>query len=576
MKLAYFSFLFIIVSAFSQTPALSPYEQRDLQLFTTYQQEPGLIASIDRTHTIMGKDYLRNQLANPLISTQALLERQAGIQFLLSHEDIYQDLKNILSAFAYYEESFSIGNSGSDSICSNVIGSFFFKNRYLTCLNKYPAGLELGQAAHVANLSFPLVEHLAIHFLLSEKLKSTLGIECGHHHHHDGGACDHSHGSSTAVAAYNLYNIFHTGVHIAGAKGLVDHVRQQSQVIKSIQQDLINLNIALDQAYAICTIIRANPELKKYIHHAQALDDLFARKDKKSAQLKEFLELMDKNTFRDEPSFFSRIGNILRAYALIKEVHAELIKDLSAIAHIDFLLNVATLVKEFQDTNTPYTFVEFKTEAAQLSIEGFWNPLLQQMQPISHRIELGNNNPHIAIVTGPNKAGKSTSLQAISLSTLLAQTLTIVPATHMSISPFAAFKTGFNMPARVNQGQSLFSASLDFAKDIIETAQANPNQNIYVAIDELFNSTAFDQGTAIAQRFCQELSTLPNCICFMATHFNDLTKLEAQKPEQFKNFKAELATNSNNQSHYILAPGASEVRNVLQLIDQENTGIKFV
>lgn len=575
MKLAPFSILFIILSSCAQTPVLSPYEQRDLQLFTTYQQEPGLIASIDRTVTVIGKDYLRNQLANPLNSTQALLERQAGVQFLLEHEEIYEDLKNILSSFAEYEESFSIGNSGSDSICSSVIGNFFFTNKYLTWLNKYPAGLELGQVVHVTNLSFPLVEHLAIHFLLSEKLKSAWGIECGHHHHHEG-ACDHSHGSSTAVAAYNLYNLIHTGIHIAGVKGLIDHIRQQSQVITSIQQDLINLNIALDQAYAICTIIRANPELKKHIHHAQALDDLFARKDKKSPQLKEFLQLMDKNTFRDEPSFFSRIGNILRAYSLIKEVHAELMQDLSAVAHIDFLINVVTLVKEFQDTNTPYTFAEFKPQSAQLSIEGFWNPLFTHMQPITHRIKLGDTNPTIAIVTGPNKAGKSTSLQAISLATLLAQTLTIAPATHMSLSPFARFKTGFNMPARVNQGQSLFSASLDFAQEIIKIAQANPNQPMFIAIDELFNSTAFDQGTAIAQRFCQELSTLSNCICFMATHFNDLTKFEAEYPQSFRNYKAELVTNNNNQTRYLLAPGVSEVRNVLQLIEQDKAGIKFV
>lgn len=574
MKLAPFSFLFIIISSCAQTSVLSPYEQRDLQLFTTYQQEPGLIASIDRTVTVIGKDYLRSQLANPLSSTQALLERQVCVQFLLAHDDIYQELKNFLNAFAHYEESFSIGNSGSDAVCSSVIGSFFFKNSYLTWLNKYPAGLELGQAAHAANLSFPLVEHLAIHFLLSEKLKSTLGIECGHHHDH-GAACDHSHGSSTAIAAYNLYNVFHTAVHIAGAKGLVDHVRQQSQVIKSIQQDLINLNIALDQAYAICNILITNPELKNHIHNAQALVNLFTKTGKKSAQLKEFLALMDKNTFRDEPSFFSRIGNILRAYSLIKEVHAELMHDLSALSHIDFLINVVTLVKEFQNTNTPYTFAEFKPQAAQLTIEGFWNPLFTDMQPINHRIKLGDNNPTIAIVTGPNKAGKSTSLQAISLATLLAQTLTIVPATHMSISPFATFKTGFNMPARVNQDQSLFSASLDFAQDIIKTAQANPDQPIFIAIDELFNSTAFDQGTAIAQRFCQELSTLPNCICFMATHFNDLTKFEAEHPEHFRNYKAELATNNNNQSRYVLAPGISEVSNVLQLINKDN-GIRFV
>lgn len=572
MKLAAYSLIFLVCSNCAQT-SLSPYEQRDLQLFSTYQQEPGLLNAIDHTRTNIGKEYLKNQLAAPLTNVQSLLERQNGILFLLEHEEIYQDLRNELTGFAIYESTLEMGSADADSICSNVIGNFYFKNKYLQWLNKYPTGLELGQAMHVANLSFPLVEHLAIHFLLSEKLKSTLGIECGHHHHH-GGACDHDHGSAGAIAAYNLYNIIHTGIHIAGVKGLVDHVRQQSQVIRAIQQDLINLNKTLDRAFAILTILRQNPEFAATIAGAQSLENLFALNGKKSTELKEFLELMNKNTFYDEPSFFSRMGNILRAYALLKEGHAELKQDLQAIGSLDFIANSVYLLKKFKNTDTPYTFAQYKAGAAQLSIEGFWNPLFEQMQPISHQINLGNGNPTIAIVTGPNKAGKSTSLQAISLATILAQTLTIVPATHMELSPFAHFKTGFNMPARVNHGQSLFSASLDFAREIVETAKQNPDQPIFIAIDELFNSTAFEQGTQIAKRFCQELGQCINCICFMATHFDDLTQLEASD-KAFKNYKAELVTNAFNQSRYIFAPGISEVGNVLRLVESGN-GVKLI
>lgn len=575
MKIAAISLLLIVFPTFAQNQILSPYEQRDLQLFSTYQQEPGLLSAIDHTRTTLGHEYLKKQLSNPLIDISALISRQKGIAFLLEHENIYQELRNELSDFATYESTLAMGLADTDSICNNTIGNFYFKNNRLRWLNNYPLGLELGQVAHVVNLSFPLIEHLVIHFLLSEKLKSSLGIECGHSHP-KGEACDHTHGTTGAIAAYGLYNIFHTGIHIAGAKGLLDHVCQQSQVIVSIQQDLINLNKTLDHAYATLTILRQNPALADLVHGHSALENLFAKNGTKSAQLKEFLTLMDKNTFYNEPSFFSRMGNILRAYALLKEVHSELRESLHAIGYLDFLANCAFLMRSFKDTETPYTFVRYATQSAQLSIEGFWNPLFKDMQPISHCISLGSNNPSIAIVTGPNKAGKSTSLQAISLATVLAQTLTIVPAKHMELSPFAYFKTGFNMPARVNHGQSLFSASLDFAKDIIETAQQNPELPLFIAIDELFNSTAFDQGTQIAQRFCQELAALPNCICFMATHFNDLTQLEAQKPAQFKNFKAELTTNSNNQTCYILAPGISEVTNVLQLVDQETGSIRLV
>ena len=417
----------------------------------------------------------------------------------------------------------------------------------------------------MANLSLPLFEHAIIHFLLSEKLKDYLGIDdcCQEEHHH------HDEPSIMAVATYNTYNIAHTGIHLMGLKGVVDHVRQQNQVIQSMQQELMNLRSCLDSAELLCKSLQSHPEFNALIPGFFQLNALFNNEAEKSAELQEFLTLIKSNTFTGSPSFFSRQGVILRAYVLAKQVNEQLQATLKAIAVIDFYLNATTLYKEFEHTKTPFSFARYSNRtSATLRIHGLWNALIH-MQPIDQSVELGIDNPHVAIITGPNKAGKSTGLNAIYLAVILAQSLGITCAHECTLTPFAAIKTGFNMAARVNHGQSLFSASLDFAQAIL--AKADQSEPIFVAIDELFNSTAFEQGSQIAKQFCQKLSACTNCICLMATHFDALTLLESENQTAFKNYKAEMIR-SNEQDLYILEPGISEPSNVLRLVDQENLG----
>lgn len=544
---------------------LSEYEQRDLQLFTTYQHKPGLMASIDRTQTAMGKAFFKERLANPLVAINQLQERQDIIKIIGTDAQLYEFLSQQLKAFAQHEHSLT--TIAAPSVMSKtIINNFYFKNRYLQWLNKSPAGLQAGQIANVVNLSAPLIEHAVIHFLVSEKLHDYLGICCGHGHSHH----DHTHAapSTTAILAYNTYNVLHTLIHVAGFKGLIDHVKQQADVIQSMQEELMRVRQCIENAYAIMQQIEAHPILSKTVHGFTLLQDLFTESAQTvSPELKEFLSLIIGPTFEGQPSFFSRHGVILRAYALAQKVHGELQEKLQAVAALDFYVSTAQLMEEYRHTATPLTFAHFHTlKTPLLIIKGFWNPLVNGMQPIQEVISLGSEQPHVAIVTGPNKAGKSTSLQAICVSIVMAQTLGIVPAAQCEITPFSCIKTGFNMVNRINENQSLFSASLDFANALLDHTKTHKDQFMFVALDELFNSTDFNRGSLIARRFAYALDGCHNCITFMATHFNALTELEKENPSCYKNFKAALLSKQDN-SRYILEPGISLSQDVWQLID---------
>ncbi len=558
MKKKYFLHLLPLVFG-AQAIVLEIPEQQDLQLLRTYQQGPGLISKIKRTSTKLGLEYLTKQVTNPLADIVALKARQEWTKQIMSDPALQQSLEEHLKVFACAESSLNIG-CATDDICQSVISNFYFKNKYLRWLNNYPAGLELGQLATIANLSAPLIEHAIIHFFISKELHERLGI-CGHPH-----ACNdpHHHASFGAQLAYNSYNIAHTGIHLIGAKGVYDHVKQQADIIKSMQSELIKLRHAIESARTLVSLI--DTLAIDHVRFPDTQEPNIFHSDTNSAQLTELLDLLSHATFDDQPSFLSRPGNILRAYALAQMVHHELRSGLAIIGAIDFQVSCARLMHESKQA---FVFADF-IQAAEplLQIKGFWNPLVADMQPIDNELILGDSHPHIALVTGPNKAGKSTGLGALSTAIILAQSLGIVPAQYCAITPFSHIKTGFNMTNRVNHGQSLFSTSLDFARETIAYAKNNPHHFVFIATDELFNSTEYSQGLEIAADYIRELAECSNCIALMATHFAPLTALEEENPAVIKNYKAELTT-TNGTLRYCIEPGISEPGNTLRLVQQD-------
>ena len=580
--------LFGLITVFAKinSQVITTDEQRDLQLFSTFAQQPGLIKFIDYTSTKLGNKCLQNQLANPLSDINELNKRQETIKYLLdsSNESTYKSIVEQLKLFANNEKSLEL--VGTDCQIGNaIIENFYFKNSYLKWLNKYPAGLELGQVTNLVNLFAPIIEHAAMHFLISDKLHNYLGMCCSHSHHdhghkvqkgdkkHKSGKHDHKHDhsapSTAARLAYNAYNIAHTAVHIIGVKGLIDHVRQQINVIKEIQAELIKIRKCVESARHVYELLKSNSPLNQNFKNYERIRTLFEA-DNLSENLAEFIGLINLDTFRGEATCFARYGNILRAYDLKKIVTAELIEKLDLIGELDFYVSCAQLYNQFKDSSVPLTFANFNTEKAPyVSIQGFWNPLLEDKQIINEKICFGNDNPKIALVTGPNKSGKSTCLGAITLAIILSQTIGMAPAQFIEFTPFSYIRSGFNMVSRVKQGQSLFTCSLDFANEILNYTKANKEVLAFVVVDELFNSTDFSQGILIARNFVKQLGTRSNCIAIMATHFNSLTELESEDPKIYKNLKTEYI-DGVDKAAYSIKRGISSHKDVLQLVEQDD------
>lgn len=130
----------------------------------------------------------------------------------------------------------------------------------------------------------------------------------------------------------------------------------------------------------------------------------------------------------------------------------------------------------------------------------------------------------LAIVTGPNMAGKSTFLRQNALLAVLAQAGSFVPAKALRLGVVDRLFSRVGAADDLSRGRSTFMA------EMVETAailtQATPKS--LVILDEIGRGTATYDGLAIAWACAEALHDVNRCRALFATHYHELAKLETR------------------------------------------------
>jgi DNA mismatch repair protein MutS len=136
----------------------------------------------------------------------------------------------------------------------------------------------------------------------------------------------------------------------------------------------------------------------------------------------------------------------------------------------------------------------------------------------------GEAGPRLAIVTGPNMAGKSTFLRQNALLAILAQAGSFVPARALRLGVVD------RLFSRVGAGDDLARGRSTFMAEMVETAailtQATPRS--LVILDEIGRGTATYDGLAIAWACAEALHDVNRCRALFATHYHELARLEGR------------------------------------------------
>lgn len=176
-----------------------------------------------------------------------------------------------------------------------------------------------------------------------------------------------------------------------------------------------------------------------------------------------------------------------------------------------------------------------------LDIHGGRHPVVESTleagQFVSNDTRLDADEEQIAILTGPNMAGKSTYLRQVALIVLLAQVGSFVPADQATIGLVDRIFTRIGAQDDISSGQSTFMIEMVESAAILHHA----TKRSLVVLDEIGRGTSTYDGLAIARAVVEQLhnSSRLGCRTLFATHYHELTELENILP-RVRNFRVDV------------------------------------
>ena len=152
--------------------------------------------------------------------------------------------------------------------------------------------------------------------------------------------------------------------------------------------------------------------------------------------------------------------------------------------------------------------------------------VIQNDMFIANDTYLDNQKHCIAVITGPNMAGKSTYMRQAALIVLMAQIGSFVPAKKANIGIVDRIFTRVGASDDLASGRSTFMVEMNEVANILRNATANS----LLVLDEIGRGTSTFDGLSIAWAVIEHISNrkLLGAKTLFATHYHELTELEGK------------------------------------------------
>jgi len=473
--------------------------RRNLELVETLrekQKRGSLLWVLDKTKTAMGARLLRSYVEQPLIEKAEILKRQEFISVLNKHEITREELREYLNPIYDLERLITRITYQT----ANPRDLIAFRNS----LEMLPAIAML-----LGDLSCDLVDEIRDEF---DDLRDLYTLLCD------------------SIQEEPPISTRDGDIIKEGFNEEVDRLRAAKTEGKSW---LAELEATEKEKTGIKNLrIKYNKVFGYYLEVTNSFKDMvpdyFIRKQTLTNAERfitpELKELEDTILGSEDrlTSLEYELFKAVRDY--LAENVARIQRTAKAIAKIDVFASLA-LVASRNNYCKPKI-----NESGIIDIKNGRHPVVEKMITndmfIDNDTYLNNAGNRIAIITGPNMAGKSTYMRQTALIVLMAQIGSFVPASSANIGIVDRIFTRVGASDDLASGQSTFMVEMNEVANILRNATSNS----LLILDEIGRGTSTFDGLSIAWAVVEHISNtkLIGAKTLFATHYHELTELEGK------------------------------------------------
>jgi DNA mismatch repair protein MutS len=472
---------------------------RTLEVFATLsgERKGSLLWAVDRTRTPMGARLLRAWLAAPLVDPKGIGARHDAVGALVEAKQARKDLEEALARM------------GDLSRLASRLAQDRAGPRDVAALGQTLAVLPRVREA-LSGLPSPLLdaarEQVGDHAAVVDRIGAALRDDLPHGYR-EGGVIREGYDS----------RVDELGRLLSDGRGMIARMEEAERRRTGIQSLKIRHNRVF--GYYI-EVSRANLD--------RVPDDYSRRQTLVNAErfitpeLKEFeakvLRAEEERNAREEELFLA-----LRAALKtdLPGIHAAA----EAAAEIDVLTGFAALAVD-RGYGRPVV-----TDGRDIVIVNGRHPVVERFLGrhafVPNDCRLAPDDVRMAVLTGPNMAGKSTYIRQVALIVLLAQAGAFVPAEKAEIGAIDRIFTRIGASDDLSRGESTFMVEMRETALIL----AGLTDRTLVVLDEVGRGTSTFDGLSIAWAVAEHLHDSPKePKVLFATHFHELTDIGRTKP----------------------------------------------
>jgi len=217
-------------------------------------------------------------------------------------------------------------------------------------------------------------------------------------------------------------------------------------------------------------------------------------------------------------------------YQLFQKLREETLRELESIQQTAAAVAVLDVICALAETARLFRYCRPQlNNTLRLVIKDGRHPVLDQNlveeKFVPNDTSLDGETVRLAIVTGPNMAGKSTYIRQVALIGLMAQIGSFVPAESAEIGLVDRIFTRVGANDDIGRGQSTFMVEMNETSNIVN----NASERSLVILDEIGRGTSTFDGLSIAWSVAEFLHDKIKARTLFATHYHELTKLAEER-----------------------------------------------